>query len=123
MVPERHGDWRLAWRFALAGVTAGILVIALAQTGVTRGTFRSSWRRRDCHRSGERSAPSLLVTPGATTARGSREVVRSLRCSAAPSILTTCASNLSARLAVMSLARAADLLAEASSALALTGAG
>src|SRR5438093_13103138 len=39
MVRERVGDWRLAWRFALAGVIAGILVIALAQTGVTSGAF------------------------------------------------------------------------------------
>src|SRR6266480_429876 len=39
MVRERVGDWRLAWRFALAGFIAGILVIALAQTGVTSGTF------------------------------------------------------------------------------------
>jgi len=29
MVRERVGDWRLAWRFALAGFIAGILVIAL----------------------------------------------------------------------------------------------
>ena len=39
MVRERVGDWRLAWRFALAGVVAGLLVITLAQTGVTAGTF------------------------------------------------------------------------------------
>jgi len=39
MVRERVGDWKLAWRFALAGLLAGILVIALAQTGVTAGTF------------------------------------------------------------------------------------
>jgi adenylate cyclase len=39
MVRERVGDWRLAWRFALAGLMAGLLVIALAQTGVTGGTF------------------------------------------------------------------------------------
>src|SRR5438094_1009188 len=39
MVRERVGGWRLAWRFALAGVIASILVIALAQTGVTDGTF------------------------------------------------------------------------------------
>src|SRR5437773_11792936 len=39
MVRERVGGWRLAWRFALAGVIASILVIALAQTGVTNGTF------------------------------------------------------------------------------------
>lgn len=39
MVRERVGDWRLAWRFALAGVIAGILVIALVQTGITSTTF------------------------------------------------------------------------------------
>jgi adenylate cyclase len=39
MVRERVGDWRLAWRFALAGVLAGLLVIALAGTGIIRGTF------------------------------------------------------------------------------------
>jgi adenylate cyclase len=39
MVRERVGDWRLAWRFALAGVVAGLLVISLAQTGVTNGAF------------------------------------------------------------------------------------
>ena len=39
MVRDRVGGWRLAWRFALAGVIAGILVIALTQTGVTGATF------------------------------------------------------------------------------------
>src|SRR5258708_9144450 len=39
MVRERVGDWRLAWRFALAGLVAGLLVIALVQTGITAGTF------------------------------------------------------------------------------------
>ena len=39
MVRERVGDWKLAWRFALAGVIAGILVIALSQTGFTSSTF------------------------------------------------------------------------------------
>jgi adenylate cyclase len=39
MVRERVGDWKLAWRFALAGVIAGILVIALTQTGFTSATF------------------------------------------------------------------------------------
>jgi CHASE2 domain-containing sensor protein len=39
MVRDRVGDWRLAWRFALAGVIAGILVIALTETGVTGATF------------------------------------------------------------------------------------
>src|SRR6266446_4890907 len=45
MVRERVGDWRLAWRFALAGVIAGIMVIALAQTGVTNGTFDNAQDR------------------------------------------------------------------------------
>jgi len=39
MVRERVGDWRLAWRFALVGVLAGLLVLTLAQTGLTNGTF------------------------------------------------------------------------------------
>ena len=39
MVRERVGDWKLAWRFALAGLLAGILVIALAQTALTAGAF------------------------------------------------------------------------------------
>jgi adenylate cyclase len=39
MVRDRVGDWRLAWRFALAGLMAGLLVIALASTGVTAATF------------------------------------------------------------------------------------
>src|SRR6266508_1892147 len=39
MVRERVGDWKLSWRFALAGLVAGVLVIILASTGVTAGTF------------------------------------------------------------------------------------
>src|ERR1700674_18016 len=39
MVRDRVGDWRLAWRFALAGLVAGLLGIALASTGVTAATF------------------------------------------------------------------------------------
>ena len=39
MVRERVGGWGLAWRFALAGLIAGILVIALTQTGLTGATF------------------------------------------------------------------------------------
>ena len=39
MVRERVGDWRLAWRFAIAGLLAGLLVIMLAQTGITAPTF------------------------------------------------------------------------------------
>src|SRR5256885_9151169 len=39
MVRERIGDWRLAWRFALAGLMAGLLVIALVQTGISNPTF------------------------------------------------------------------------------------
>jgi adenylate cyclase len=34
MVRERVGDWRSAWRFALAGLLAGALVIATSQTTV-----------------------------------------------------------------------------------------
>jgi len=32
MVRERVGDWRSAWRFALAGLLAGVLVVATSQT-------------------------------------------------------------------------------------------
>jgi adenylate cyclase len=39
MVRERVGDWRLSWRFALAGLLAGLLVIALAQTAVVAPLF------------------------------------------------------------------------------------
>jgi adenylate cyclase len=39
VVRERVGDWKLAWRFALAGLAAGVLVIITASTGVTAGTF------------------------------------------------------------------------------------
>lgn len=39
MVRERVGDWRLAWRFALAGLIAGLLVIALLETGVVDRAF------------------------------------------------------------------------------------
>jgi adenylate cyclase len=39
MVRERVGDWRLAWRFALAGLIAGILVTAFAYVGVIGRSF------------------------------------------------------------------------------------
>ena len=39
MVRERVGDWRSAWRSALAGLAAGLLVIGLLQTGVLDGPF------------------------------------------------------------------------------------
>src|SRR3989442_8348603 len=45
MVRERVGDWKLAWRFALAGVVAGMLVVILASTGVTAGTFDAAQDR------------------------------------------------------------------------------
>ena len=45
MVRDRVGDWRLSWRFALAGLVAGLLVIALAQTGLTAGTFDAAQDR------------------------------------------------------------------------------
>src|SRR5258708_4367554 len=41
MVRERVGDWRLAWRFALAGLVAGLLVIALVQTAITAGNVET----------------------------------------------------------------------------------
>ncbi|TMF95477.1 MAG: CHASE2 domain-containing protein, partial [Chloroflexi bacterium] len=45
MVRDRVGNWRLSWRFALAGLVAGLLVIALAQTGLTAGTFDAAQDR------------------------------------------------------------------------------
>ena len=39
MVRERVGDWRLAWRFALAGLLAGVLVLILSTRGVMNGPF------------------------------------------------------------------------------------
>jgi class 3 adenylate cyclase/CHASE2 domain-containing sensor protein len=39
MVRERVGDWRLAWRFALAGLLAGILVAGLDVLGLVGGPF------------------------------------------------------------------------------------
>src|SRR6266446_5971541 len=39
MVRERVGDWRLAWRFALAGLIAGMLVTAFGYVGVIGRSF------------------------------------------------------------------------------------
>ena len=39
MVRERVGDWRSVWRFALAGVLAGLLVAATSQTTVAAPIF------------------------------------------------------------------------------------
>ena len=39
MVRQRVGDWKLSWRFALAGLLASVLVIALASTGITAAPF------------------------------------------------------------------------------------
>ena len=39
MVRERVGDWRLAWRFALAGLLAGAIVVALSTRGVMNAPF------------------------------------------------------------------------------------
>ena len=39
MIRERLGDWRLAWRFALAGLVAGALVAVLSTRGVMSGPF------------------------------------------------------------------------------------
>jgi adenylate cyclase len=39
MVRERVGDWRLAWRFALAGLAAGLLVAVLSTLGVMNAPF------------------------------------------------------------------------------------
>jgi adenylate cyclase len=39
MVREGVGDWRLAWRFALAGLVAGLLVAVLSTVGVMNAPF------------------------------------------------------------------------------------
>ena len=39
MVRERVGDWRLAWRFALAGLLAGFLVLAFSSIGLVDRPF------------------------------------------------------------------------------------
>src|ERR1700686_3239049 len=39
MVRERVGDWRSAWRFALAGLLAGLVVATLSTFGVMDGPF------------------------------------------------------------------------------------
>jgi adenylate cyclase len=39
MVRERVGDWRLAWRFALAGLLAGFLVMAVSSIGLVDRPF------------------------------------------------------------------------------------
>ena len=39
MVRERVGDWRLAWRFALAGFAAALLVVTTSQTAVMGPLF------------------------------------------------------------------------------------
>jgi adenylate cyclase len=39
MVRERVGDWRLAWRFALAGLIAGMLVTSFGYLGVINRSF------------------------------------------------------------------------------------
>jgi hypothetical protein len=39
MVRERVGDWRSVWRFVLAGLVAGILVVATSQTAVVAPLF------------------------------------------------------------------------------------
>jgi adenylate cyclase len=39
MVRERVGDWRLAWRFALAGLIAGLLVTSFGYLGVINRSF------------------------------------------------------------------------------------
>jgi adenylate cyclase len=39
MVRERVGDWRSAWRSAVAGVAAGLVVLALLQTSLLDGPF------------------------------------------------------------------------------------
>jgi adenylate cyclase len=45
MVRERVGDWKLSWRFALAGLVAGVLVIVFASTGAIAPTFAGAQDR------------------------------------------------------------------------------
>jgi adenylate cyclase len=42
MVRERVGDWRLAWRFALAGLLAGLVVLALSSIGLAESPFQAA---------------------------------------------------------------------------------
>ena len=42
MVRERVGDWRLAWRFAVAGLLAGLLALALSSVGLVEGPFQAT---------------------------------------------------------------------------------
>jgi len=42
MVRERVGDWRLAWRFAVAGLLAGLLVLALSSIGLVDSPFQAA---------------------------------------------------------------------------------
>ncbi len=39
MIRERVGDWRLAWRFVLAGLLAGLLVALFSASGVVNALF------------------------------------------------------------------------------------
>ncbi len=57
MVRERVGDWRSAWRSALAGLAAGLLVIACLQTGVLDAPFFAAQ---------DRLFPAPLPDPGIT---------------------------------------------------------
>lgn len=42
MIRERVGDWRLGWRFALAGLLAAALVVILASSGAMNGPFAAA---------------------------------------------------------------------------------
>src|ERR1700682_3001131 len=42
MVRERVGDWRLAWRSAVAGLLAGLLVLALSSIGLVDSPFQAA---------------------------------------------------------------------------------
>jgi len=39
MVRERVGDWRLAWRFVVAGLLAGLIVLAMSSIGLVDRPF------------------------------------------------------------------------------------
>jgi energy-converting hydrogenase Eha subunit F len=42
MVRERVGDWRLAWRFGLAGLLAELLAAVLSILGLINGPFHAA---------------------------------------------------------------------------------
>jgi len=69
MVRERVGDWRSAWRSALAGLAAGLLVIAVLQTGALDAPFFAAQ---------DRLFPAPLPDPGITLVAIDQDSVNNL---------------------------------------------